>query len=214
MLLVCTGTGPGVGTTGVGAAVLRGLRESGISVSARKPVQTLDPTRREPTDREVLAAATGEAADAVCAAHRSYPLPYAPPMAAAALGLPAYELADLVRELAWPEPAPAVRWVESTGGVRSPLADDGDTVSLCARLQPDLVVLVATAGLGAINAVTMSAAALAPHQLVVVLNRYEDDAELHRRNRAWLSQRLRLDVITTPGALVASLIQGVDNLGT
>ena len=52
----------------------------------------------------------------------------------------------------------------------------------------DRVVLVADAGLGTINAVSLSVApfARARARPVVVLNRYDPDDDLHRRNRTWL----------------------------
>jgi hypothetical protein len=56
-------------------------------------------------------------------------------------------------------------------------------------------VLVADAGLGAINAVRLSAAALpAP---LVVLNRYDNADDLHVRNRRWLAGECGLDVVTS-----------------
>ena len=51
--------------------------------------------------------------------------------------------------------------METAGGVRSPQADDGDAVDLVRLLAPDLVVLVADAGLGTINAVRLCVDALA-----------------------------------------------------
>ena len=184
MLIVCAGTATEVGKTWVGAAVLGQLRKEGATVAARKPAQSFDPSEEGATDADLLAAATGQRPTDVCPAHRWYPVPMAPPMAAAALGRPAFRLADLVSELVWPDVA--VRWIETAGGPRSPLADDGDTVDLCSRLAPDVVVLVADAGLGAINAVRLSAAALAGQPLIVMLNRYDHASDLHRRNRAWL----------------------------
>jgi dethiobiotin synthetase len=119
-------------------------------------------------------------------------------MAAAALGLPAFTIAGLVEELRWPSPEPDVRWIESVGGVRSPLADDGDTVDLCRWLEPDVAVLVADAGLGAINAVLLSVAALRPHPVWVLLNRFDPAVDVHRRNAQWLRERGGLDVIWDP----------------
>ena len=52
--------------------------------------------------------------------------------------------------------------VESVGGVRSPIAADGDTVALADALAPALVVLVADAGLGHDQLVRLSMDALAP----------------------------------------------------
>ena len=50
--------------------------------------------------------------------------------------------------------------VETAGGVRSPQADDGDVRRHGRAVVPDAVVLVADAGLGTVNAVRLSVAAL------------------------------------------------------
>jgi dethiobiotin synthetase len=128
----------------------------------------------------------------------------APPMAAEALGLPAPSLADLVGELTWP-PGVGVGIVEAAGGVRSPLGADGDSADLARALDPDLVVLVADAGLGTIHAVRSSGPALAAWPPVVLLNRYDAGSDLHRRNRAWLAERDGLPVYTDV-AEVAALV--------
>jgi len=204
-LVVCTGTGTEIGKTWVGAAVLSTLRAGGVAVAARKPVQSYESAATGPTDADVLAAATGEHPGAVCAEHRWYAAALAPPMAAAVLVRPEFTVADLVAELQWPSPEPAVRWVETVGGVRSPIAFDGDSADLCAALDPDLVVLVADAGLGTINAVRLSAAALEPRPLVVYLNHWNGE-QLHELNRAWLADRDGFEVVVTPDELAEQLV--------
>jgi dethiobiotin synthetase len=198
-LVVVTGTGTEVGKTWFAAAVARALGAGGRTVAARKPVQSFEPGAG-PTDADVLAAATGEHPDAVCPSHRRYEVPMAPPMAAARLGRPPFTIADLVAETSWPAGVD-VGLVEGAGGPRSPLAADGDTVDLCAALRPDLVVLVADAGLGTINAVRLCAAALAPHPLAVALNRYDDADALHHANRAWIADRDGLETVASPEAV-------------
>ena len=86
--------------------------------------------------------------------------------------------------------------MELAGGVRSPQADDGDAVDFVAELRPEVVVLVADAGLGTINAARLSMAALAtvtdgpePIPVVLVLDRFDDRRDIHRRNRQWLAER-------------------------
>lgn len=211
MLVVCAGTATDVGKTWVGAAVLAELRRRGHSVAARKPAQSFavdDAADRR--DAAVLAAATGEAVEAVCPAERSYPVPMAPPMAADALGLVAPSLDELVDAITWPTPEPAVRWVELVGGPRSPLAHDGDGVDLTQRLAPDRVVLVADAGLGTINAVVLSSAPFRDLGLepLVLLNHYDRTVDLHRRNRAWLEARCPGPVVTEALALADLLVGG------
>ena len=205
MLAVCVGTGTEIGKTWVGAAVLSSLHSRGVFVAARKPVQSFDTTDAAPTDADVLAHATGEHPNDVCPEHRSYAAALAPPMAAAVLVRPEFTVAQLVAELRWPSPRPTVRWVETVGGVRSPIAFDGDSADLCRALDPDLIVLVADGGLGTINAVRLSATPLAPLPVVVYLNHW-DGAQLHELNRAWLADRDGFEVIVDPLALAERVL--------
>jgi dethiobiotin synthetase len=210
LVLVC-GTGTEVGKTWVGSRLLRELRERGLSVAARKPAQSFDIDSEGarlggPTDAEQLGSATGEHPDTVCHPFRSYHLAMAPPMAAEALGLPAFTVGELVGEMRWPPTPVDVGVVEMAGGVRSPQACDGDTTDVLAALAPDVVVLVADAGLGTVNAVRLSMEALATVTggdpgipVVVVLDRYDGHHDIHRRNRQWLSIRTGYRVVTLPG---------------
>jgi dethiobiotin synthetase len=218
LVLVC-GTGTEVGKTWVAASVLEELRERGITVAARKPAQSFDVDLEadrlgERTDAEVLGQASGEDPDVVCLPARSYHRAMAPPMAAEMLGLPPFTVRDLADELRWPEPPVAVGLVETAGGVRSPQASDGDAVDLGRLLRPQIVLLVADAGLGTINSVRLSTEALsplvggisapdqtdgAPARLVVALNRYDQEHDIHRRNRQWLTERDGFEVVTVPG---------------
>ena len=189
-LVVALGTATEVGKTWVGATVLGALAGAGRRVAARKPAQSFAPGGGR-TDADVLAAATGERPEDVCPRHRWYELAMAPPMAADALGRPPFTLADLLAEVSWPAGV-ETGWVETVGGPRSPIAVDGDSAAFAAALEPDLLVLVADARLGAINAVLLSVAAL-PIPPVVVLNR-DDGSDVCARNRAWL-EREGLDVV-------------------
>lgn len=195
-LVLIAGTGTDVGKTWVGGRVLADLGARGVRVAARKPAQSFAPEEVGRTDADVLAAATGETPEVVCPPSRWYRVPMAPPMAAERLGLPRVAIAELVDELTWPDDC-MVGLVETAGGVRSPLAHDGDTVDLAVTLGPDLVVLVADAGLGTLNAVRLSLDALSEvgAPCVVVLNRYDADDELHERNREWLATRWGIDVL-------------------
>jgi dethiobiotin synthetase len=180
------GTGTEVGKTWVTAELVRAA--AGRRVAARKPAQSFD---EGPTDADVLAAATGESPEVVCP--RSYPVPLAPPMAAEVLGLAVPTLAELA-DLTWPAGVD-VGFVETAGGVRSPIAADGDCVDYTRLLAPDLVLLVADAALGAINAVRLCVAALDGLPVVVRLNRFDPTDDLHRRNLEWLGGRDGLDVV-------------------
>ncbi|UDY37999.1 aminotransferase class I/II-fold pyridoxal phosphate-dependent enzyme [Dermatobacter hominis] len=195
-LVVVAGTATEVGKTWVGAAVARALRERGATVAARKPAQSFEPQDVEPggigTDADALAAATGEDPLVVCPPHRRYEVPMAPPMAADALGRDRISLRALADEVgaSWPSTAPDVGLVELAGGTRSPAAHDGDGIALARAVRPDVVVLVADAGLGTVHAVRSALDGLGElrARTVVHLNRYEGDgssdaADLHRRNR-------------------------------
>ena len=170
-------------------------------MAARKPVQSSAPG--EETDADVLADATGETPRTVCPLHRTYEIPWAPPMAAEELGLPSFVVRDLASELLW-TPGLTVGLVEGVGGPRSPIASDGDNLDYARAIQPDVVVLVADAGLGTINAVRLAAGVFDDFPLIVALNRFGRDT-LHERNREFLVERADLDVVTTPSHLAASL---------
>jgi dethiobiotin synthetase len=200
-LVFVTGTGTGVGKTWWTAEVARRLRDAGVPVAARKPVQSS--AAGETRDAAVLAAATGDEPQAVCAAHRTFDLPWAPPMAAAELGLPPFTVRDLAAELAWPEGI-AVGLVEGVGGPRSPIAADGDNVDYAREVQPHLVVVVGDAGLGTINAVRLTVATFDDFPVIVALNRFGDDP-LHARNLDFLVERADLDVVTEPSQLAGRL---------
>ncbi|HEY7072770.1 MAG TPA: dethiobiotin synthase [Acidimicrobiales bacterium] len=205
-LVLVTGTGTEVGKTWVACRLARALRARGLMVAARKPAQSYDRYDDEAdTDAGLLAHATGEHPAIVCPRHRWYAVPMAPPMAAEALGRPPFTIAELADELVW-APGVGVGLVESAGGLRSPLAADGDSVTLAEALRPERVLLVADAGLGTINAVRLSAAALAGWPVTVVLNRYDPGDDLHVRNHEWLATRDGLDVVTDPADLVATIV--------
>jgi dethiobiotin synthetase len=190
--VVVTGTGTEIGKTYVTAALARELRAQGREVHARKPVQSFASDDAQ-TDADVLAAATGESPHDVCPAHRWLPTPMAPPMAAAALGLDAFTIRDLVAELTLS--GSGITLIEGAGGLRSPLAADGDTLTLIEHVQPRAVVLVADAGLGTINSVRLNVDALGTGP-IVFLNRFDAGNHLHQRNCAWLKENDGLTVFT------------------
>jgi dethiobiotin synthetase len=211
-LVAVVGTGTDVGKTWVAARLLTDLRAAGLRVAARKPAQSFEPDD-DPAglDAAILGAATGDPPEEVCPPHRWYEVAMAPPMAAERLGRPPFTIQDLMSELRWPadadpdaaaNPDPVdIGLVETAGGIRSPLAADGDCLALCEALAPDVIVLVADAGLGTINAVRLTLHALHPvvAPVVVVLNRFDAAVDLHVRNRKWLTARDGLTVLAVPG---------------
>jgi dethiobiotin synthetase len=200
-----TATGTGVGKTYWSVALARFLIQRGDTVAARKPAESFDPDDDAPLDAQLLGAATGEAADVVCAARRSYPVALAPPMAATALGHAPFTIADLLADLAATDARHRI--VEGAGGVRSPLAADGDNVDFARLLGADRIVLIADAGLGAINLVRLSVGALAPLgcPVVVVLNRFDAVIPVHASNLDWLRAADGCWVVTTPRDLADAL---------
>ena len=197
------GTGTDIGKTWVTAACAQILRARGRTVAARKPAQSF--TEGDTTDAQVLAAATGEDPHTVCPPHRWYAIPMAPPMAAAALAQPGFTVATLVDETAVPDTG--VTFVETAGGLRSPIATDGDCVAYLTALRPAAVLLVADAGLGTINLVRLSVDALPGQRVVVYLNRFDADDDLHTRNAEWLRNVEGLEIVTDPEALADTFVQ-------
>ena len=206
-LIGVLGTHTEVGKTWVSSQLLRRLRQRGLAVAARKPVQSFE-AGDEVTDAVVLASATGESTYDVCPPRRRYALAMAPPMAADILGRPRIELSEIVVELVWPERVD-VGVVETAGGAYSPLSHDGDSIDLLRRLRPDWILLVADAGLGAINAVRLSLSCTQPYSTIVFLNRYDERNELHRLNRLWLTERYDIQTVVTLNELTDAVATSI-----
>ena len=195
MVVFVAGTGTGVGKTWAAAGLARLLKDSGRVVAACKPVQSYDPDTDGPTDAAVLAAATGQNPDAVCPPAYSFPVPLAPPMAARKLGrvCPALdETASNCRLAATVD----VGLVEGVGGLYSPIAPDGHNLDLIERIQPDLVVVVASAELGGIHDTMACTLPLSAFQRAVFCNRFDPRTEIHGLNVRWLRDT-GLDVATS-----------------
>src|SRR5690348_5882168 len=97
MLVVVTGTATDIGKTWFAAHTATALRTRATPVVAYKPAQSFAPGDTQ-TDADVLAAATGDAADQVCPRTRWYEVPMAPPMAAEVLGRAPFTIGDLTTE--------------------------------------------------------------------------------------------------------------------
>lgn len=210
-----TGTGTEVGKTWAAAALARALRRAGRPVRACKPVQSYDPADESPTDAEILAEATGQHPDEVCPRRRTYPVPLAPPMAAAKLGLicPTLdEIAEHCRSVGSERAGPAtgaagcagVVIVEGAGGLFSPVAPDGHNLDLIERIDPRHVIVVASAVLGAIHDTLACHIPLAGRSPAVLLNRFDPQAEVQRLNLDWLRAQ-GLTVVTSPEAAAEAI---------
>ena len=97
-------------------------RPTACTVAARKPVQSFDADDADPTDADVLAAATGEAPARRCAPrHRWYGVrDGAADGRRRARPRAVHPRRPAGRARSGPSPEPAVRWVETVGGPRSP----------------------------------------------------------------------------------------------
>ncbi len=210
MLIIVTGTGTAVGKTYVSAAVIALLRARGVTCAARKPAQSYDSDDTDPRDADVLAAATGEEPRVVCREDRWYPIALAPPMATTQLGRPRFSISELVAEIAASDAK--LTFLEGAGGLRSPIAHDGDTLSLIVAMHPAHVVVVAESGLGTINAVRLTVDALSAsgfEHVTVMLNRYDNDDTLHLDNANWLADCDGLTVVRSIDALVDALLGAI-----
>ena len=203
LLIGVIGTNTEVGKTWVTAQLLATLKLRGARVAARKPVQSYGPDEID-TDAARLAGASGEEVTEICPAHRWYPLALAPPMAANALGRGPVWMSEIIGEIRWPAEVD-VGFVETVGGVRSPLACDGDSLELLHRLEVDRMLLVADAELGTINAVRLTLAAVGSTPTIVYLNHFNPNNELHELNRRWLVDQDKLTVITDVHSLAVAI---------
>jgi dethiobiotin synthetase len=203
LLIGVIGTNTEVGKTWVTAQLLATLKLRGARVAARKPVQSYAPDDID-TDAARLAGASGEDVADICPAHRCYPLAMAPPMAANALGRGPVLMTEIISEVRWPANID-IGFVETVGGVRSPLSCDGDSLDLLRRMEVDRMLLVADADLGTINAVRLTLAAVGTTPTVVFLNRFQRDNELHELNRRWLIEQDKLTVITDVHSLAIAI---------
>lgn len=207
LLIGVIGTNTEIGKTWVTTQLMATLKLRGTRVAARKPVQSYAPDDIN-TDAALLAGASGEDVADICPAHRCYPLALAPPMAAHALGRGPLRMKEIIGEIHWPADID-IGFVETVGGVHSPLTSDGDSLDLLRRLEVDRMLLVADAELGTINSVRLTMAAVGATPTVVFLNRFRRDNELHELNRRWLTEQDRLTVITD----VHTLAVAIEHLG-
>ena len=209
IVVFVAGTGTEVGKTWVAAELARVLRDRECAVAACKPVQSYDPDQAGPTDAAALAAATGQDPDDVCPPEHNYPVPLAPPMAARKLG----RICPTVDELAAGCDFSAtvdIGLVEGVGGLYSPLASDGHNLDLIERIEPDLVIVVASAALGGIHDSMACTLPLSAYRHAVFLNRFDPRIEVHALNVQWL-QDAGLAVATSLSELadiVCTALQG------
>ena len=116
MIVVVTGTGTDIGKTWFTAATIEALRRrSPVAAESRESFALGD---EGSTDADLLARASDEDPRTVCPPHRWLPAAVAPPMAAVALGLEPFTIADLASEVrsGGADDAPVITFVEGAGG--------------------------------------------------------------------------------------------------
>lgn len=149
--LVVTGTGTEIGKTIVTAAVAALAHASGQRVAVVKAAQTgIEPG--DESDVEVVTRLSG-----VTDVHElvRYPAPLAPASAARLAGLPTTSVAALAQRVTAIKGRDLVL-VEGAGGLLVHLDEDGATIAdLATALEADVLV-VAPAGLGALNATALT----------------------------------------------------------
>ncbi|WP_030686201.1 dethiobiotin synthase [Streptomyces globisporus] len=155
-IIVISGTGTEIGKTVVTAAVAAVATAAGRSVAVLKPAQTgIGPDERGDADEVVRL--SGAAASAELG---RFPEPLAPGTAARRAGLAPVgprEVAEAARKLA--EDHDLVL-VEGAGGLLVRFDEEGGTLADAAALLGAPVLVVAPAGLGTLNSVTLTAEAL------------------------------------------------------
>jgi dethiobiotin synthetase len=180
-VLVVTGTGTGVGKTVVTAGLAGLARDRGASVAVVKPAQTgVGPAGLG--DLDVVRRLTG-----VEDLHEwaRYPDPLSPAAAARQAGLPAVDLlagAERLRTLA---DRRRLVLVEGAGGLLVRYDEDGRTLADLARQLAAPVLVVAAAGLGALNATALTLEALGHRGLAlagVVIGAWPTEPDLAARS--------------------------------
>jgi dethiobiotin synthetase len=86
------------------------------------------------------------------------------------------------------------------------VAADGDSLDLVVSLWPDVVVLVADAGLGTINAVELCRRAVPLRPLVILLNRFDPADPLHAGNLVWLRRDLGTTVVADTASAASACL--------
>ncbi|WP_030239193.1 dethiobiotin synthase [Streptomyces sp. NRRL S-350] len=165
-ILFVTGTNTDVGKTVATAALASAALRAGRQVAVLKPGQT-GVAPDEPGDTSEVRRLAGELT------YRElvrYPEPLAPDTAARRSGLPYLSPAEVVSEVADLADTHDLVLVEGAGGLLVRYDDEGRTLADQARAVraaglPAEVLLIASAGLGTLNIVSLTAEALAARDL-------------------------------------------------
>lgn len=194
-----TGTDTGVGKTVVACSLIRALRRAGVSVAARKPVESGCPRRGSelhPADGLALARAAGEREDLEAVTPLRLARAISPERAARLedVDVTIDKLAAAVHAGA----AEDYRVVEGAGGFLSPLALDGANADLAVKLGLPVLV-VAADRLGCINHVLLTLEAIGRRGLqaaAVVVNAVSTESAPGCANAEDLAAGLQTPVIS------------------
>lgn len=152
-VLVIAGTDTGVGKTVVSAAIAALAVDAGKRVAVVKPAQT-GVLPGEPGDLDVIRALAGPITTREL---RRYPEPLAPETASRRSGIPAVTPAEVAEAVGELEPEHDLVLIEGAGGLLVRFDPDGGSLADVAWSLHALVVVVARAGLGTLNATALTA---------------------------------------------------------
>lgn len=159
-VLFVTGTCTEIGKTVTTAALAATALAQGRSVAVLKPAQTGVSTNEPGDAAEVTRLAGPRVTTAELA---RYPEPLAPETAARRAGLPPVRPEEIAEKAAELAASHDLVLVEGAGGLLVRFDERGATLADAARLAGAPVLVVAQAGLGALNAVALTALALRTH---------------------------------------------------
>jgi dethiobiotin synthetase len=152
-MLVVTGTGTGVGKTAVTAAIAALARHGGRRVAVLKPAQT-GVAPGEPGDLAEVVRLAGEVTTLEL---RRYPDPLSPEAAARRSGIPTLSPAEVAAAATELDNSHDLVLIEGAGGLLVRFGPDGSTLADVAWALGALVLVVAEAGLGTLNATALTA---------------------------------------------------------
>lgn len=152
-MLVVTGTGTGVGKTVVTAAIAALARRAGRRVAVLKPAQT----GVLPGQQGDLAEVVRLAGEVTTRELRRYPDPLSPEAAARRSGLPALTPAEAAAAATDLHRTHDLVLIEGAGGLLVRFGEDGTGLADLGWALGSLVLVVAEAGLGTLNATALTA---------------------------------------------------------
>jgi dethiobiotin synthase len=159
-ILVVSGTGTGVGKTIVTAAVAALALQRGARVAVVKAAQT-GVAPGEPGDLDDVARLCGPGRQLTLAEGSRFPHPLSPAAAARVAGQAPVDLVQLATQIAALQTEHQLVVVEGAGGLLVRFDEEGATIAGLAAACDAEVLIVTSAGLGALNATALTLEALA-----------------------------------------------------